>query len=64
MQLCAAYARAVFEEESRFVFFPAPHASTVRVPIKPPRDVASDVVIKGRVAWHALNDAHWSALHV
>lgn len=39
------FAEAVFEEEGRFVFFPQPK-STVRVPIKPPRDVASDVVIK------------------
>jgi Bardet-Biedl syndrome 2 protein len=39
------FAEAVFEEESRFIFFPSP-TSTARVPIKPPRDVASDVMIK------------------
>lgn len=43
------FAEAVFEEEARFVSFPSPK-STVRIPIKPPRDVASELVIKALVS--------------
>ena len=41
------FGEAVFEEESRFVYFPSP-STEVRVPIRPPRDVAAELSIK---AW-------------
>jgi len=43
------FAEAVFEEEARFVYFPNPK-STARIPIRPPRDVASDMIIKVMVS--------------
>ena len=51
------FGEAVFEEESRFVYFPSP-STEVRVPIRPPRDVAAELSIKALVSARASPTYH------